>query len=259
MSALRDDPATASPADPRPAATLILLRDGADGLEVLTIERHAALSFAAGATVFPGGCLDPADHDPAWADLPPAVDRARRIAAVRETWEECGILLARERATGAPVEPARTARIDPALPFAEAMRREALVPDVDALVPFAHWQTPETLRRRFDTVFFLAAAPTGQDARVDGAEAVAWRWDTPRRLVGADDAGDLRLVFATRMNLLRLAACATVAAAVAAARRAPPVLVLPRLVETAAGPVFRIPEHAGYRPVETPADRVRLG
>ncbi|WP_372399702.1 NUDIX hydrolase [Azospirillum sp. HJ39] len=263
-----------APAPPHPAATLILLRDGVDGLELLTIERHAGLRFAPGATVFPGGRLEAADHDPAWrASWPtaepavgPPADLPHRVAAIRECLEECGILLAQERTGPAgPPGPSAVAALRAALAagegFGTALAAAGFVPALDRMAALARWMTPETLPRRFDTLFFLAPAPPGQEPLCDGGEAVAAQWASPRRLLAEAAAGRRRLVFATRMTLLRLAGCADVADAMAcaAAGPQPPPPILPVPVDTPAGPVFRIPAGCGFSPLETPAENVRLG
>lgn len=251
--------ASTPPVEPHPAASLILLRDGTDGLEVFMIRRHESLRFAAGATVFPGGRLDPDDHAPPWPGLPvqAAADLPLRIAAVREAFEECGILL-----TDPAVDAVRLAapRAPSDQPFLGRLRAMGLEPAVDALIPFARWLTPETVWRRFDTTFFVTRAPDGQGAVVDGGEAVAGLWGTPRAILDAAEEGRLSLVFATRMNLLRLAPCRTVEDALAEAMRHHPLVpILPRAVDTPAGPALRIPDGVGYAPTEIPADLVRLG
>ncbi|WP_158280173.1 NUDIX domain-containing protein [Azospirillum sp. TSH100] len=253
-----------SPVQPRPAATLILLRDGPEGLELLVMERHAGLRFAPGATVFPGGRLEEADHDPHWRNRwpegdPPA-DLAHRVAAVRECAEECGLPLTRDPLAPAALDGLRRALAAGEV-FAEALAHTGAVPAFDRMAVLARWVTPEMLPRRFDTLFFLAAAPDGQQPVCDGGEAVGALWASPRRLLAEEEAGRRRLVFATRMTLLRLAGCADVAAAMACARTdggfPPP--ILPRLVETPAGPVFRLPAGCGFLPLETSAEHVRLG
>lgn len=257
-----------TPVPPHPAATLILLRDGLDGLELLAIERHAELRFAPGATVFPGGRLEAADHDPPWRDHWPGAgtpaDLAHRVAAVRECVEESGVLLSRD-----PVQAATLAGLRKAMAagegFGAALARAGLVPALERMAPLARWVTPESLPRRFDTLFFLAPAPSGQDPLCDGGEAVGALWATPRRLLEEERAGRRRLVYATRMTLLRLAGCADMAAAMACAKDGAmaadglPPPILPLLVETAAGPVWRIPAACGFLPLETLAEHVRLG
>lgn len=249
---------------------MILLRDGADGPEVYVIRRHDALAFAGGATVFPGGRIDPADHDPGWSDLCPGTgaDRSSRVAAIRETFEECGLLLARPAGGGPLLDEAAANGVrtrsgwggEPGSPpFLDQMHREGLELAADRLLPFARWQTPEWVHRRFDTLFFLAAAPPGRTASFDRREAVEGLWATPRALLARADAGSIRLVFATRMNLMRLTAFGSVADALAAAGRHPIQPILPRRADTPAGPVLRIPVDAGYDPAELPAEMVWLG
>ncbi|WP_207459757.1 NUDIX domain-containing protein [Azospirillum sp. SYSU D00513] len=251
------------PAEPRPSASLILLRDGADGLELLMIRRHAGLRFAPGAMVFPGGGLEEQDHDPDWRDhcrLHPD-DAAHRVAAIRETFEECGLLLAGSMGTdGLAGEEQRAAFLpNTGETLLDALRRSGLELATDRLVPFAHWVTPEILRRRFDTLFYLAPAPAGQELRIDAGEAVDALWATPRAILARADAGELKLIFVTRMILRRLAGCADMGAAVLAARERPLVPVMPVRVETPAGPVFRIRADAGYSPTEFPEAEVTLG
>lgn len=248
------------PAIPIPSASVILLRDGADGLEVYMIRRSDALRFAAGATVFPGGRVDPEDRAVLQGWTPPdaaATDHPLRLAAIRETFEESGILLAHP-----PVEAGRLAALRRPSPlgFGRRLRAEGVEPAIEALVPFARWITPDTVWRRFDATFFLAVAPEGQTAAVDGAEAVEGQWVTPRAMLDRAAGGGASLVFATWMNLTRLAGCAGAHDALAlAARHQPLVPILPRLADSRDGQVFRIPEGVGYAPTEVAADSVRLG
>jgi 8-oxo-dGTP pyrophosphatase MutT (NUDIX family) len=155
----------ASTAVPRSAATLILLRDGMRGLETMMIERHAGLSFAPGALVFPGGCLCDDDHTGGSDGGLPL-----RMAAIRECFEECGILLARHQAEPTMIDADRTTwlleryrrrLLDGELTFSAMLNSEGLVAAYDLLVPFGHWVTPEIRPKRFDTLFFLAPAPPG--------------------------------------------------------------------------------------------------
>jgi 8-oxo-dGTP pyrophosphatase MutT (NUDIX family) len=145
------------PTEPRQAATVIVLRGGAERLEVLMVQRTPKARFMGGAWVFPGGAVD-AEED-------------HRVAAVREVEEEAGLTL----------------------------------PDPAALVPFARWITPPEVTVRFDTWFFLARAPEGQEAEPDGQEIVDARWFAPARALEGGEAGDLLLVFPTIKNLERLA------------------------------------------------------
>jgi 8-oxo-dGTP pyrophosphatase MutT (NUDIX family) len=223
--------AMTSPAIARPAATVLLLRDGPQGLEVFMVVRHVASDFASGALVFPGGRVEPSDAVLAGGDEALAF----RVAAVRETWEEAGMLLARP---GTP--PAAEGD------FAAMLAARGLVPDTAALVHFAHWITPVSVPKRFDTHFFLAAAPADQEALHDGREAVESLWIRPRDALAAAESGARKIVFPTRMNLIKLARHDSVAEALAAARATPVVTVLPEARMTPAGRVLRIPAAAGY-------------
>lgn len=236
------------PAIPRPAATLLLLRDRPGGLEVLMVCRAREVDFASGALVFPGGRVEEAD-----ALLAPGEDAlgAFRIAAIREAWEECGILL------GHP--PAPPVHIQG--PFGTALVERGLRPDHAALVPFAHWITPAHSPKRFDTHFFAALAPEDQEAVHDGREAVECVWIRPQEAVAAAAEGKRTLVFATRLNLLRLARHATAAEALEEARRTPIVTVTPQPEpDGAGGTLLRIPAGAGYGGDVFPAlDRPAMG
>jgi 8-oxo-dGTP pyrophosphatase MutT (NUDIX family) len=241
------------PVTPRPAATLLLLRDGAAGLEVLMTARHEEAGFAAGALVFPGGKVDPVDHALfAYCPAIPGVDEAAlvlRIAAIRETFEECGILLA--RSAGALLSADLLATLlarhgAPDAGFAGLVAASGLELATDDLVPYAHWITPVDRPKRFDTHFFLAPAAPDQVAVHDGREAVDAVWVTPQAVLGGADAGIIKLVFATRMNLVKLARSTNVANAVAAARSAKIVTVTPVIEKTSGGPFVHIPEAAGY-------------
>jgi 8-oxo-dGTP pyrophosphatase MutT (NUDIX family) len=238
---------------PRPAATLLMLRDGAEGLEVLMTSRHEEAGFAGGALVFPGGKVDPADHALAGHyAAKTALDEAAlvlRIAAIRETFEECGILLARTDGALLSAELLtplllRHGRSDAG--FAALVAAAGLDLAVDDLVPYAHWITPVDRPKRFDTHFFLAPAAPDQIAIHDGREAVDAVWMTPSAVLRGADEKRIKLVFATRMNLVKLGRSKTVAGALAAARAAPVVTVTPVIEKTSAGPFIHIPEAAGY-------------
>jgi 8-oxo-dGTP pyrophosphatase MutT (NUDIX family) len=224
------------PAPPLPSATLILLRDGAAGLEVLMLKRHEAAVFS-GALVFPGGRVDSADG----ADA--------RVTAIRECYEEVHILLARRAGEASILTADALHAIDAghAPHFADLVASGRVALAADTLVPFSRWITPERSPKRFDTMFYVARSPADQVERPDGREAVAAAWLTPAAFLAEADAGRERLVFATRMNLLRLAkypdtAAVLAAAAATAARIAP---LCPDIYSAPGGLRIRIPPGQG--------------
>lgn len=244
-------PGQAAPA--RDAATVVLLRDGPAGMEAYLLRRAATMAFAAGMHVFPGGSVDPRDGAPstAWAG-PSAAEwgewlgcdeplaRALVCAAVRETYEESGVLLAGPSAdavvadtTGEAWERDRRALLDRSMSMAGLLESRGLVLRSDLLRPWAHWITPEFEPRRFDTRFLVAAMPTGQRARDVGGEADHAAWLAVRDAVAGFDAGELAMLPPTIAVLRDLTGYPTVADVLAAHRRIRP--VLPRVVETAAG------------------------
>lgn len=256
-------------AAPRPAASVVMIRDGAQGIEVFMIERHqgAGLAFS-GALVFPGGKVDDEDRATGWADLQRPTTGGPNlefwIAAVRETFEESGILLARRPATSTLIGGDDASRIvakaratpvtegsTEASPlvradFAELLKSENLVPAVEALVHFGHWITPLWAPRRFDTHFFLIDAPKTQRVLLDADESAAGMWMRPADVLVEADAGKRSLVAVTRFTLELLDTWSSVDEAMTAARGRPVVTVLPERVDTENGLVLRIPKEAGY-------------
>jgi 8-oxo-dGTP pyrophosphatase MutT (NUDIX family) len=248
-----------APVPARPASTVIILRDGTDGIEVFMVVRHHAIDFASGALVFPGGKVDAEDADPGWSELAPEVpaspDRAFFVAAGRETFEEAGLVLARRRSSDdildadsahRLVETYRAPLLKGETTFVEVMRRENLLLAGDRMVPFAHWITPEAVPKRFDTHFFLITAPMAQLGAHDGSESVEGLWITPRQALSEATAGTRTLVFATRMNLEKLARYGTVAEAVEATRSRPVVTVMPKVLSNVGGRLLGIPAEADY-------------
>ena len=255
---------------PVPAATVLLVRDGEAGLEVFLVERHHQIDFAGGATVFPGGKVHRDDFDPLLrarcrgADGLDADALALRVAAIRESFEECGILLARAASgAGELIAAARLADLwkrhrremkDHRVALRALAEEEGLELACDLLVPFAHWITPEGMPKRFDTHFFLVPGPPEQVAAHDGHELVAGRWLTPMQALADADAGRRTIIFPTRMNLAKLGRSRTVANAIAAARASRIVAVLPRVERGPKGAVLHIPPEAGYDVSEAPLD-----
>lgn len=246
------------PAIPRPAATVLLLRDGPDGIEVFMATRHQGSSFMPGVLVFPGGGVDPDDSAPSLLDaagpgLPD--DAISRIAGVREIFEEASFLLARPVAGGDLVGADRLERIvaghRAALcggekAFSAILAEEGLAPAIDLMVPFANWITPVIRKKRFDARFYLARAPEGQIGAHDDQELINSRWITPAEALAAQARGEIKVVFVTRCNLGLLAKSRTVDEALAAARARTIIPVSPQPFEHADGPALRIPAEAGY-------------
>jgi 8-oxo-dGTP pyrophosphatase MutT (NUDIX family) len=247
----------------RPAATILLLRDGRDGIEVFMVVRHQAIDFAGGALVFPGGRVEEADHELAArpGDCPnldglDVVAMAFRVAAIRETFEECGVLLARPLGSADLIDAETLERLEDqhraalnagSIGFDAVLGSEELQPAPDLLVHFAHWITPATQTKRYDTHFFLAEAPAAHLAVHDGWEAVESIWITPARALADTESGKYKLVFATAKNLEKLGQSATVRAAMATARAAKVVTVQPKGTKLEGGKrLMRIPEEAGY-------------
>jgi glyoxylase-like metal-dependent hydrolase (beta-lactamase superfamily II)/8-oxo-dGTP pyrophosphatase MutT (NUDIX family) len=191
---------------PRPAATLILLRDSAAGPEVLMLQRTQNAVFLGGAYVFPGGSLDTADADPrvlkrvvGEAAEPPA---PYWVAAVRECFEEAGIVfLSRKDKALVDARRAESLMNYRARPFIELLEHEDLHIPAHALAYYGHWITAPGRPRRFDTRFFLAIAPDGQSGSHDANETVHDIWITPREALERSARNEIELVFATQQTL----------------------------------------------------------
>ena len=256
--------AAASPAPSllRNAATVVLLRDVPDALELFMVVRHHQIDFASGALVFPGGSLDPGDRG-----IAEAVGRCAgpaglsademmfRVAAIREAFEECGVLLANRAGSDRLLTASELKPIDDKyrqdlcagkVGFADMLAAEELTLATDRLVRFAHWITPEGMPKRFDTQFFMAIAPEDQAALHDGGEAVDSVWITAGQALADTKAGRFTLVFATERNLFKLEPYGTAGEAIAAFRDQPIVTVQPRLIATETGRELHIPAEAGY-------------
>lgn len=225
-----DESVPAPPA--RDAATVLVLREGADGPEVFFVRRTADARFMGGAYVFPGGRVDPGDADPAVpCDLAPdeaaarlhepdpARARALFIAAIRECVEESGILLATGDVPAETVASLRAAlSVRGAPPIASLLAPHALTLSARALVPLARWVTPRVETKRFDARFFLVRAPDDvRDARHDGSETVDSGWMTPAAAIARALRGEIVLAPPTWRTLAELAAARSVDEALALA------------------------------------------
>lgn len=235
-------------AEPKPAATVVLMRDGAGGLEVLLLKRHRSSGFVPGAYVFPGGRTDAEDGDerlsahctpPERGDVPAHY----WFGAVREVFEETGVLLARTEAgdwaadasSDERMEALRLRLMSSDAHLVDIIQSEKLRVVLDDVVYFAHWITPLAEPRRYDTRFFAAALPAGRTIKRDEREMVDAVWITPRRALERFEAGTLPMVFPTVRTLQDLEAFETVDAALNDLRTRDVEPIMPRLVRTVKG------------------------
>lgn len=255
------------PVRPRHAATVVLVRDAVGGgLEVFLLRRVASMAFAPGMHVFPGGGVDPRDEGPgqrwsgpgpdAWGravGAVPGLARSLVCAAVRETFEESGVLLAGASAaevvadtTDAAWEEDRLALVARSLSLRELLGRRDLVLRSDLLRAWTHWVTPEFEPHRYDTRFFLAALPRGQQARDVGGEADRVLWVRPADALAAHRRGEMAMMPPTLVTLGDLVDTASVEQALATPRRLAP--ILPRAVLEPGGDGVRLvlPGEVGY-------------
>lgn len=257
----------------RDAATVMLLRDGDDGIEVCLMQRNLNSDFVGGAYLFPGGAVDPGDGDPATAQVCHGRDDASAsrlldlptgglafwVAVIREAFEEAGILFARTE-DGEPlsfVDPDVATRFDRhradvdqgRVRIADVARDERLLLDLGALHYFSRWITPLGSHRRYDARFFVAGVPEDQVAAHDDRELIGTHWLTPSEAIRRHDAGDLVMIFPTIRSLVALQRfdhTADVLTHAAALSRIP--AVLPTVSESADGTRIVLPgdpEHTG--------------
>jgi recombination protein RecT len=220
-TAINDGP----PVTPRHSATVLLVR-GREPWELLLMRRPGGADFAPGAYVFPGGTVHADDS---------ASNDEIRAAAVRELFEEVGILLARHGKRFARESDSEAVRhlIQGGKTFGEAMLELGLEPAFDRLVMFARWVTPAQLRRRYDARFFLAQLPPGQVVRPQEGEVTDWLWIEPQKAL---DSRDLTLVYATRAVLESVAADKDASRLLSRARRLGEIpTVEPTMVQTESG------------------------
>lgn len=260
------DRPTGSPALPRPAATVVLLRPSDRGPEVLLLRRNRTVGFVPGAYVFPGGRVETADAAPdvlarlrglsveqaagrlrLYEEGPSAI--AYYVAAIREAFEETGILVA--TSTG---EPAASAAASPRIraaqmelhrgerTFAEILAGLDVTLNGGAVEYIAHWITPQAEPRRYDTRFFAALVPAGEEARPDGSEITEARWLLPQVALELNAKGELPMVFPTIKTLSALTGFESVESLLAsfAGRQIP--AMLPRLVRTSTGVGIELPK-----------------
>lgn len=244
------------PAPALPSATVMLVRD-TPRFEVLMVQRHHQIDFASGALVFPGGKLEQGDGDHGWLPLVTGaehlsdIERGLRICAIREAFEESGILLAEDEGDVAdPIEVrAAAGRDDVAagrIGFREFIAELGLKLDLSAMTSFAHWITPAIMKKRFDTRFYLMAAPADQVAACDGYETVDAQWIAPDEALRLQEAGERTIIFPTRLNLKLLAASTSTAEALASAASREIRPIEPTVTQQDGQHVVSIPADVGY-------------
>jgi len=249
------------PVTPVPAATIMLLREREEELQVFMVVRHHQIDFASGALVFPGGKVDDQDFG---EDLLPFLTgadadtntRAIQVSAIREAFEECGILLAYDLSEPKQslVSGARLGNLDAyrrqlndgSLSLLDFLKNENLSLACDQLVRFAHWITPPMMPKRFDTHFYLAVAPDDHLAVHDGYESVDSVWISPDQAVADAQEGRRTVIFPTRLNIQKLGQSQTISQALARAHNDTIVAVLPWTEKRQDGDYVCIPVEAGY-------------
>jgi len=260
------------PAIPLPAATVLrdAERDGTP--EVLLLRRHGRSGVLPDMYVFPGGRVEERDRAREGCFGALGADRVRElaatvapetapaylVAAIRETFEEAGILLARPRGTGELLPPGHAHELSArrlevqsgALDFLELMQSEGLELAADLFSPHAHWITPEVVPQRFDTLFFAAIAPGDQAAAHDGVESTEHVWIRPEDALAEAGRGERRMIFPTLCNLDSLSGFASAAQALEASRARPVLPILPTVIERDGRRCLVIPPEAGYRTLE---------
>ncbi len=217
--------------EPKPAATVMVVRAGVADIEVFLLRRSSRSAFMPDVFVFPGGRVDPHDDSPSardqlWA-LAPTVEPAYVYAAARETFEEAGLLFADTAPERAALASARNALLAKRRTFEQIVADLGVRIDAGALHYFSRWITPSSEPRRFDTRFFVARAPAGQTAQADAYETHDGQWLTPATALARHAAGEFALIFPTIKHLERLAAFTRVDALLAYALRKPVHPVMP--------------------------------
>lgn len=246
-----------------PAATVVIFRHGTMGgtpPEILMVQRAKEMRFAGGAAVFPGGRIDPADRALA-QDLATGSGTdiaAARIAGIRETLEETGLLIATHQPVSAPEAAEARAMLLQQGALAPVLERFGWRLELDSLVPFAHW-CPQW-QGAFDTRFFLADLGTGAvDIAVDATENTRLFWASAADALTMADAGEISVIFPTRRNLERLALFSSFADACAHAADFPVQMISPRREQRDGETWLTIPEGLGYPVTAQPMATVRRG
>ncbi len=258
------------PVEPRPAAAIVLLRDRPQGgIETFMVRRHVRSEFVPDVYVFPGGSVKPGDLEAEKAPglcVPPTGDHlgettlgaGLRAAAIRELFEEAGVLLAERDGYILAVASDHAARFaqhrsqlqQNETTLAAVAQAEGLALATDRLTYFAHWITPNPLPKRFDTFFFIAAAPAEQQAAHDQLETTAGTWIAPAEALAQSEQGNFPLVFATVHQLEALNAFSSIAAAEALLPQQAIPIILPRATMRDGQVIIRLPGEPGYHEMD---------
>ena len=245
---------------PFPASTVLLVRDSIAGPEVFMVMRNRKIDFAYGALVFPGGKLDKHDSNPELLELCRSQglifdDLAGRICGIRETFEEAGILLARDETNDQMINGERCAELtlryrdalhSGKITLLEILKKEKIKLACDKLILFARWVTPSSFSRRFDARFYISKTPADYVAKHDGIESVSSMWTSPITALEEADEGRATLVFATRMNLTKIAHFDNVSNLIEATEKREVVTVEPQISQSRDEVTYKIPIEAGY-------------
>lgn len=247
------------PSTPVAAATILMLRNTPSGLQVFMVVRHHQIDFVGGALVFPGGKINAGDGKVrarcTGVDQIDDSQLAIQVGAIREAFEECGILLARPAGSDALIDGKRLKSLDhyrvplakDEVELAEFLDKEDLILACELLQPFSHWVTPEMMPKRFDTYFYLAAAPEDHLAIHDGHESVDSVWMSPVEALDGSQSGKYTIIFPTRLNIDMLSSSKTVEAAIKDAMGRKIVTVTPWTEKRDDATYLCIPKEAGYR------------
>lgn len=244
----------------------MLVRDRPHGMEVLMLRRNLASTWVGGVHLFPGGAVDMSDGSRGLAERSDRSDEdasallglvegglAHFVAAIRECFEEAGVLLARPR-EGEELDGEAVVRLGEKrrqlnageISFEELCDDEDLLLDTAALCYFSHWITPAGSTRRYDTRFFLARAPAGQEAAHDEIEAIESRWVLPRAALAESEAGAIELWLPTERNLAALGRFSVTDELLEATRGSEVTTILPKIAEAPQGVRILLPGDDGY-------------
>lgn len=245
---------------PLPSSTILLIRDTLSGLEVFMVERNKKNTVYSGALVFPGGKLEQEDYNPKLLKFCSGSgsdqgDIGSKICGIRETFEESGVLIAKNYNSNKLIDPLKCIELankyrkdlqENKISLLEIVTKEKLVLATEMLTAFSRWITPKDLPKRFDTNFYLIPVSEEFSAEHDGYESVNSLWVSPQKALSDADKGLKTIVFATRMNLLKLGGYKDTQSVVNDLSKALINPVEPKVETVGDNIVFKIPKEAGY-------------